>query len=117
MVGVERLWYFPTSSRTASRSWVMSRSMNVIPLSERWLFAQLQGGQPGWLKTMIFLAFISLLQKEGLSHRSYGLPSAYSITEVICAVFCTICDTEQYFDSESRTASSIAFLGTFPLTV
>jgi hypothetical protein len=35
MVGVERLWYVLTSSRTASGSRVTSRSLYSIPLSER----------------------------------------------------------------------------------
>ena len=41
----------------------------------------------------------------------------YSISVVIAAVFCSICDTEQYFSFESFTASSIAFFETGPPTV
>ena len=62
MVGVERLWYRPTNSRTASRSLVMSFSSNATPLSERWLFAQVQGGQPGWLNTITFFVVIGVLR-------------------------------------------------------
>lgn len=51
---------------------------------------------------------------------SRGLPraqSAYSISLVIFAVFCSMAETEQYFSFERRTASSTAFFATLPLTV
>ena len=46
---------------------------------------------------------------------SHGF-SLYSISKVILAVFPTMAATEQYFSSESRTASSIALCETFPPT-
>jgi hypothetical protein len=42
--------------------------------------------------------------------------SLYSMWNVIFAVFCNMAATEQYFSSESRTASSIALCETFPPT-
>jgi hypothetical protein len=39
-----------------------------------------------------------------------------SISVVIFAVFDSICETEQYFSCESRTASSTALRETFPAT-
>ena len=42
--------------------------------------------------------------------------SAYSIVAVIFALFSSMAETEQYFSFESFTASSIAFLDTFPFT-
>jgi hypothetical protein len=43
-----------------------------------------------------------------------ALSQSYSIVDVISAVFSSIAETEQYFSWERRTASSIAFLDTFP---
>ncbi len=37
-----------------------------------------------------------------------------SISLVICAVFCSMADTEQYFSFDSRTASSTALRETLP---
>src|SRR5438309_11975763 len=53
MVGVERLWYFSTSSFTAEKLVETSRTSKSIPLSERKASATWQGGQPGWLYTTI----------------------------------------------------------------
>ncbi len=46
------------------------------------------------------------------------LPGDYSdsISLVICAVFCSMADTEQYFSFDSRTASSTALRETLPPT-
>ena len=41
----------------------------------------------------------------------------YSMTVVMVAVFFSMAETEQYFSSESRTASSTAFFDTWPPTL
>ena len=46
-------------------------------------------------------------------HNNY---SAYSIARLIFAVFCSMAETEQYFSSDSRTASSTALWDTLPPT-
>ena len=60
MVGVERLLYFSTSSRTAEKLFDTSRTSKSIPLSERKASATRHGGQPGWLNT-ITLCFCILI--------------------------------------------------------
>ncbi len=61
MVGVERLLYFRTSSKTASWSTLTSFTSKSIPLAERWALATSQGGHPGWLKTTTFFCSIKTL--------------------------------------------------------
>ena len=41
----------------------------------------------------------------------------YSMTVVMVAVFCSMAETEQYFSLERRTASSMPFFETWPLTL
>ncbi len=118
IVGVERLLYLRTSSMTACWSTLTSRTSKWIPFSERWALAQSQGGQPGWLKTKIF--FCSILVLSGAA-ALYFFTSSRSATMRISvlmrAVLFSIAATEQYFSSESRTASSTDFTATGPETV
>jgi hypothetical protein len=61
-----------------------------------------------------------LLGHRSLDTTSINEPryfSTYSIATDIFAVFCSIAATEQYFSSESRTASSTALRETAPPTV
>ncbi len=60
------------------------------------------------LNTKIIFA-AARIQKLGPTLTYKSDVHTYSISNSILAVFCSICETEQYFSSESRTASSIAF--------
>ena len=83
------------------------------------------GGQPGCENRITF--FLSAMNDEtskprrGLHHfRGIGSCAGYSlywILLVILAVLAIIAITEQYFSSDRRTASSIAFFVTLPPTV
>lgn len=98
----------------------MSLSSNSIPLSERWALAQSHGGQPGWEKRITFFVFMKAPGCTAMPHKNIAeseFVHLYSIWLLMVAVFCNICETEQYFSFDRRTASSIAFDDTLPVTV
>ena len=80
------------------------------------------GGQPGCVKMTTFLAMHAKTQLPGSGLQIFSLwmhksgNHTSSITAVIFAVLPSICDTEQYFSFDSRTASYTALRDTFPPT-
>jgi len=76
--------------------------------------AQAHGGQPG----CVYSTTLGCGMERRLPDRAPGVRKfhAYSIAVVIRAVFLSMAETEQYFSSESRTASSMALCSTGPLT-
>ncbi len=66
-----------------------------------------QGGQPGWVNTITFRS-IHGMRLGPARERCRKFAQKYSISYVIFAVLPIMAATEQYFVSDSRTASSTA---------
>lgn len=61
-VGVPLLLWTSRSSRKASGSALTSFDSNSTPFCERYSFAELQAGQPGWLYTITFMEGMPFLR-------------------------------------------------------